>query len=188
MSGAFEGLSELEWLLFADLFPPSAEPMGKGRPPLAPRPVINSLLYVLITGCRWCDLPRGDIWAPKSTAHRRLGEWFQDGTLAQLKARMLGLAQEKGLIQWEYGAVDGAFSPWEGRGEGSGKRTQGQRSAYSLSHRGQRNASDSSHDRRQRQRASASRAAPRSRPGAKQESGKTQKESAGGGRRQRIRQ
>ena len=32
------------------------------------RYVLNSLLYILITGCRWCDLPRGEIWASKSSA------------------------------------------------------------------------------------------------------------------------
>ena len=32
------------------------------------RYVLNSLLYILITGCRWCDLPQGNIWASKSSA------------------------------------------------------------------------------------------------------------------------
>jgi hypothetical protein len=25
----------------------------------------------------------------------------------------LGIAQNKGLINWNYGAVDGSFSPWK---------------------------------------------------------------------------
>ncbi|MCG6135166.1 MAG: hypothetical protein MET45_10945 [Nostoc sp. LLA-1] len=33
---------------------------GKGMPHAPYRHVLNSLLYILITGCRWCDLPRGE--------------------------------------------------------------------------------------------------------------------------------
>jgi hypothetical protein len=36
---------------------------------------------------------------------------FAIHTLALLQARLLNIAQEKGLIRWEYGAVDGSFSP-----------------------------------------------------------------------------
>jgi hypothetical protein len=35
MAGIFEGLSNLEWKLFADLFPP--EPTKRGHPPAPPR-------------------------------------------------------------------------------------------------------------------------------------------------------
>ena len=80
------------------------------------RYVLNTLLYVLITGCRWCDVPRGKIWASKSSAHRWLKRWESDGTLKNLQARILGIAEEKGLIDWNYGAVDGSFSPWKRRG------------------------------------------------------------------------
>ena len=71
-----------------------------------------TLLDVLITSCRWCNAPRGAHWASKSTAHRWRQRWQTDGTLAAMQARVLKLAQERGMIHWEYGAVDGAFSPW----------------------------------------------------------------------------
>jgi transposase len=79
------------------------------------RIVVNTLLYVLITGCRWCDLPRGPQWASKSAAHGWLQRWQDEGTLAARPARLLGLAEERGMMQWPYGAVDGSFSPWQGR-------------------------------------------------------------------------
>ena len=57
--------------------------------PHAPfRYVLNSLLYILITGCRWCDLPQGEIWASKSAAHRWLKRWQEDGTFEHLQSRM----------------------------------------------------------------------------------------------------
>ena len=72
------------------------------------RNVLNSLIYILITGCRWCDLPRGQIWASKSSTHRWLKRWQEDGTFEYLPARILAGADEKGLINWNYGAIDGS--------------------------------------------------------------------------------
>ena len=74
----------------------------------------HTLLYILITGCRWCDVPTGEIWASKSSAHRWLKRWEEDGTLKYLQGRILGITENQGLINWSYGAVDGYFSPWEG--------------------------------------------------------------------------
>lgn len=113
MAGRFEGVTDLEWKLFEDLFPEPAK-RGRGYPKTAPRRVVNVLLYMLITGCRWCDIPRGAQWASKSSGHRWLQRWKLDGTFEKLKARVLGIAHNKGLIQWSHGAVDGSFSPWQG--------------------------------------------------------------------------
>jgi len=82
------------------------------------RKVINTLLYVLITGCRWCDVPFGPPWASKSAAHRWLKRWESDGTLEELQNRILGLAENLGEIDWNNGAIDGSFSPGKGGGEG----------------------------------------------------------------------
>jgi transposase len=114
VAGTFEGLSDLEWQLFADLFPPEPTQRRRGMPHTPFRQVVNTLLDVLITGCRWCDLPRGPQWASKSAAHRWLQRWQGDGTLTAMQARVLGLAEEQGLIHWQDGAVDGSFSPWQG--------------------------------------------------------------------------
>jgi transposase len=113
MAGRFEGLSDLEWKLFEDIMPPRTKRRGQRGTPM--RYILNSLIYILITGCRWCDLPKGRIWASKSTAHRKLRDFQQNGTLEKLKARILGIAEERGMIGWHYGAVDGSFSPWSRR-------------------------------------------------------------------------
>ena len=115
MAGRFEGLTDLEWKLFDDVFPQGPSKRGKGMPHAPYRHVLNSLLYILITGCRWCDLPKGDMWASKSSSHRWLKRWRTDGTFEHLKARVLAIADERGLINWDFGAVDGSFSPWQGR-------------------------------------------------------------------------
>jgi transposase len=115
MAGRFEGLSDLEWKLFEDLLP-EPEKRGQGMPHAPYRHVMNTLMYILITGCRWCDVPRGGQWASKSSAHRWLKRWHKDGILAVLEQRVINIAQEQGLIRWEYSAVDSSFSPWQGWG------------------------------------------------------------------------
>lgn len=92
------------------MFPKEPEKRGKGMPHAPYRYVLNSLLYILITGCRWCDLPHGDRWASKSSSQRWLKRWREDRTLEHLQARVLAIASEKRLINWEFGAVDGSFS------------------------------------------------------------------------------
>ena len=103
MAGRFEGLSDLEWHLFADIFPPEAIPRGRGMPHTPFRQVVNMLLYVLITGCRWGARPRGPQWASKSAAHRWLQRWQVDGTLAARQAWILGACR---------GARDDAVAVW----------------------------------------------------------------------------
>lgn len=115
IAGRFEGLSYLEWKLFEDIFPPEPEKRGKGMPHVTYRYILNSLLYILITGCRWCDLAQGGVWASKSTSHRWLKRWYSDGTFEHLQARILAVADERGLINWDFGAIDGSFSPWKRR-------------------------------------------------------------------------
>src|SRR5262252_1136311 len=125
MAGRFEGLNDLEWRLFQDVLPPAPSKRGRGMPHVPFRQVLNTLLYVLITGCRWCDLPRGPQWASKSATHRWLQRWQVDGPLVAMPARLLGLADERGLIRWPYRAVDGSFSPGTGGGDGIAHRRKG---------------------------------------------------------------
>jgi transposase len=103
VAGTFDEVSDLEWKLFADLFPPEPTQRGRGMPRTSFRQVVNTLLYILITDCRWCDLPRSPQWASKSAAHRGLQLWQANGALAAMQTRMLGLTEERGLIQWQYG-------------------------------------------------------------------------------------
>jgi len=111
MAGRFEGLSDLELRLFEDIFPPTPLKRGRGMPHAPFRKVLNTLLYILITGCRWCDIPRGPQWASKSATHRWLQRWQADGTLAAMQARILGVSHL--LHIWRSSlAVFEAPCPW----------------------------------------------------------------------------
>ena len=136
MAGRFEGVSNLEWRLFEDIFPPAPPKRRRGMPHAPFRKILKTLLYVWITGCRWCAVPRGLPWASKSATHRWWQRWQADGTLAALQARMRGIAEERGMIHGEYGAVDGAFSPWEGWRCGGRTRGERQGDPHPQPHRG----------------------------------------------------
>ena len=70
MAGRFEELSDLEWQLVADICPPQPTPRGRGMPPPPFRAVLNTLLSVLIIGCRWGDGPAVPT-GPRSVPHGR---------------------------------------------------------------------------------------------------------------------
>ena len=140
MAGRFAGVSDVEWRLFEDLFPPAPPQRGRGMPHVPCRKILHTLLYVLLTGCRWCDVPCGPRWASKSATPRWWQRWQADGTLAARPARLLGIAEERGMIPWEYGAVDGALSPWEGGRRGRRPRGARQGAPHPPPHRGARDA------------------------------------------------
>lgn len=51
----FEELSDGQWEFIEPLLPPQPR---TGRPRADDRRTINGILYVLITGCKWEDMPR----------------------------------------------------------------------------------------------------------------------------------
>ena len=59
MAGRFEGLSDSEWRLFEDILPPAPLKRRRGMPHAPFRQLLNTLLYILITGSRCCDVPHG---------------------------------------------------------------------------------------------------------------------------------
>ena len=112
MAGRFEGLSDEQWKIFEDLIPGKEHQVGRSL--ACGRAILNTILYVLFTGCRWCDVPIKDGFGKRSTAHERLGAWSKNGVLEKIKHRFLELAQLNGAINWERGSVDGSFSPGQG--------------------------------------------------------------------------
>ncbi|MBU1345246.1 MAG: transposase [Proteobacteria bacterium] len=131
MPGTFKGLTNVQWEVLKPLLPSEPEKRGKGMPHADWRKIINAIMWVLITGSRWCDVPRGDIWGSRPGAHRWLGKWMRDGTWERIKEYLLGAAELAGKINWERASVDGSFSPWKGRRGGSRVWVQGERNYHS---------------------------------------------------------
>lgn len=68
-------LTDREWLLLVPLLPPKAR---TGRPRIDDRMVINGILYVLSTGCRWEDLPP-ERYGSGKTSWDRFMKWRKAG-------------------------------------------------------------------------------------------------------------
>ena len=51
----FQELTDREWEFVKPLLPPKAP---TGRPRADDRRTVNAILYVLITGCKWEDMPK----------------------------------------------------------------------------------------------------------------------------------
>src|SRR3712207_799178 len=84
-------LTDAEWAPIAPLIRP-AKPGGRRRPVVV-RAVMDGLLYVLETGCRWRHLPR-DL-PPRSAAHGHLQRWGRDGTLEAVHHRLYAACRER---------------------------------------------------------------------------------------------
>ena len=116
MAGRFEGMSDGAWDIFKNLLPPEPLRRGRGMPHAPFRCVLNSILYILITGSRWCDLPNNpEVFASKSSSHRWLIRWQEDGTLAKIERAMVAMADLAGEIDWSRAVIDGSFSLGQGR-------------------------------------------------------------------------
>ncbi len=107
--GRFEGLNDEQWDVIEKFMPQDPEKKNKGYPHTPWRKVCNSIFWILITGSRWCDIPKGESWASKSSAHRWLGTWQEDGTLDKILSSLQEIAFLEGLINWDRLAVDGFF-------------------------------------------------------------------------------
>jgi transposase len=105
MNAPRHGLTDAQWdlLLGLDLFPAHGR---RGRPWKDHRRVIDGILWVLHTGAPWRDLP-GD-FGPWKTVYGRFNRWRRDGTWGRLLAGLQAQAQQRGLIDWEMGCVDGS--------------------------------------------------------------------------------
>lgn len=54
----FRELSDGEWEVIKPILPPEAR---TGRPRSEDMMVLNGIMYVLVTGCRWMDMPNGSL-------------------------------------------------------------------------------------------------------------------------------
>jgi transposase len=87
-------LTDLQWKRLKRLLP---KPAATGRPRSNEREVLNGILYVLSTGCRWEDLPH-DIGASYQTCNRRLLDYQRRRVWQKMVGELMKEANRKGLI------------------------------------------------------------------------------------------
>jgi transposase len=115
MAGRFEGLTDIQWEVLEAFMPKEEVSVGKPHTPW--RKVCNTILWILISGGRWIDVPIGQQGGSKSASHRGLGIWQEEGTLNKILSSLLEIAELEGRLDWDRLSADGFFSAGKGGGE-----------------------------------------------------------------------
>jgi transposase len=113
----FTGLSDKQWQLLEPMIPIYPYVRRKGHLPADPRRTLNSICWILITGARWCDLPKGPQWGSRTASHRWLGIWLENGVLEKVLTTLQEIANVANMIDFERLSVDGFFSAGKGGGQ-----------------------------------------------------------------------
>jgi transposase len=120
-------LTDTQWAFIRPLLPP---PSRTGRPRADDRRTIEGILYILITGCRWQDLPR-EYGAP-TTVWRRLKCWGERGVWEQIWRAALAHLDGHGRLDWSIAFLDGSFAPARKGGEKVGLTRKGKGTKWML--------------------------------------------------------
>lgn len=101
-------LSDSQWFLIADLFPDP--PVGRkgGRPRVPARKCLEGILWMLVAGGRWKDLPTQ--YPSPCTCWRRHRDWTRSGVFRAAWDRLLGQLLKRRGIDWQTAIGDGSFS------------------------------------------------------------------------------
>ena len=97
----FRELSDGEWEVIRPLLPPRAR---TGRPRVDDRRIINGILYVLVTGCRWMDMPAK--YGSYKTAWDRFKRWSVRGVWAGVFRALVDKGYSMGKLRIDGVAVD----------------------------------------------------------------------------------
>ena len=97
------GLTDDQWNLIADVFPPPAK---TGRPPKDRRLIMDGILWVLRTGSPWRDMP--EEFGPWETYFGCFDRWNDDGTWTKIVRWLRAMQIDLGAIDQELWCVDGS--------------------------------------------------------------------------------
>jgi transposase len=120
-------LTDSQWAFIAPLLPP---PARTGRPRADDRRTIEDILYILITGCRWQDLPR-EYGAP-TTVWRRLKRWGEGQVWERIWRAALAGLDAQGKLAWSMAFLDGSFAPAKNGGDKVGLTKKGKGTKWML--------------------------------------------------------
>jgi transposase len=120
-------LTDEQWAFIKPLLPP---PARTGRPRADDRRTIEGILYVLITGCRWQDLPH-EYGAP-TTVWRRLKRWGEAGIWERIWRAALVAIDLCGQLDWSMAFLDGSFTPAKSGGDKVGLTKKGKGTKWML--------------------------------------------------------
>lgn len=85
------------------------EPVTKTRPPIPNNELLNGVLFVLKTGCRWQDIPVSVCAHDYSSCWRRCNFWRKRGALQLVWQQILVLLDREGVLDLSLGHLDGSL-------------------------------------------------------------------------------
>jgi transposase len=100
---------------------PPEQPVGPkgGRPRIRHGTVLKVIWFVLVSGCRWEDVP-SEMGCSGRTAHRRLRDWEELGIWVHLHVDLLRLLRKAGKLDPDVAIVDSVIVRAFGGGEQTG--------------------------------------------------------------------
>jgi len=100
---------------------PPEQPVGikGGRPPITHRIVLRVIWFILVSGCRWEDVPL-EMGCSGRTAHRRLRLWEELGIWDRLHADLLRLLRQADRLDPDLAIVDSVLVRAFGGGDQTG--------------------------------------------------------------------
>ena len=102
----YQELTDSQWRMIKQHLPPPA----KTEPPRCDdRTTINGIIYVLISGCRWSEMPKR--YGFKSTANRRLNKWQQKEIWKNILVSAIKTAHSSGKLNLQKISVDSSSIP-----------------------------------------------------------------------------
>ena len=128
-------VSDAQWEVLQSFLPlpPSSR---RGRPRANPREVFETILFVLMTGIPWGQLP--ETFPPKSTVYDYFRFWSQAQAFKQLLYHLIKHLVQKGRVDPSVCFVDAMFAPAKRGGQGVGltKRGKGVKVQVLVDHQG----------------------------------------------------
>ncbi|WP_370574514.1 transposase [Methanomethylovorans sp.] len=100
----FRELSDEQWKFIKPFLPP--QPIT-GRKRADDRKVINGIIFVLITGCRWADMPQ--CYGSRATAWRRLKWWSEEGIWYEIMESLRDSTYQDSKFSMDIVCVDSSF-------------------------------------------------------------------------------
>ena len=95
------------WLIVQHVLPREELQRSRGRPWIAPRCIVDGVLYVLRTGCQWKAVPRE--FGSGSTVHRRFQSWVERGVWEAMWDLVVQYYDAAESLEWTWQSADASL-------------------------------------------------------------------------------
>ena len=102
-------ISDAQWREIEPILRPSKRSVLGGRPRTNDRQVINGIIWVLLNGTQWSELP--PTMGAYVTCWRRYTEWVKKGTWDKIWTVLFKTMEKKHKMEWSMALWEGNFIP-----------------------------------------------------------------------------